>query len=141
MNAGFIVCEKKGDWAAALRWAQRDGKMRIHELRSLIDCRNELRSAPASVLALETNASNIEGVLRLMIEMQSSSPQARVIILADVNVQRWEELLREAGAIHVVYSTRRLEQIIAAARQRIAKVQRSNRTLREAIWSRLPWAE
>src|SRR5687767_7713011 len=110
--AQFVVCEKKGNWAASLRWHQGPRPLPLQETRGLIDARAILMTAPASILALETTSANAEGVLRLMFEAQRVWPESRVIVLLTREVGMFANFFWEFGAALVVLSPRRLDHVV-----------------------------
>ena len=79
--------------------------------------------------------------MRLMHDIRQSFSRARAIVLAAPAVARWEDELREAGALHFVASPRRLDIVARLAERHLANVHRPKQNLRETIWSRLPWSE
>jgi hypothetical protein len=140
MSGRWLICEKTGSWAAALRWASDVGAPRLHETRSLVDCREELQRWPASFLVLEATSTGAESVVRLVDELKRSFSRSSAVVVAERQLAPWEGLLREAGAIEVVFSPRRLHLIAGLAARHLARIPRPRQSLRRAIWSRLPWS-
>lgn len=139
--AQLIVCEKRGLWAAALRWHQGPYRIAIQETRSLIDARSELQKTPGGIVALEATAANVEGVLRLLLESRLAWPQSRILVLLTYEVCSCNELFWEAGAAYVVVSPRRLDLVMRFVQKCLAMQQPPEMTTRELVWSRLPWNE
>jgi hypothetical protein len=138
-SAQLIVCEKKGNWATALRWHQQARPLPIQETRSLIDARNALMAAPASILALEATPANLEGVIRLMYEARRNWPECRVIILLSLELATSADLFREFGATWVVQSLRRTDRVVRLVERILALQDPPELTTRERVWARLPW--
>lgn len=139
--ARLLVCERDGYWATALRLAGPPISLRIYELRNLIDCRRELEQSPASLVVVEATRTSIEGVWYLLQETQRSYPQARIVVVGGADVTTWHDLLREAGAVLVVDSPRRLDRVLRLAQRHTERLPRAEMSLRDQVWSRLPWAE
>lgn len=137
--ARFIVCEKTGQWSVAIRRAELDLGVRVCETRSLAECWEELAASPASFLALELRAGAVETVLTNLIGLDRGYPAARAAILAPRSQASYEWLLREAGAVHAVFSPRQITSVLRLAKRHLARVPAQERALREMIWARLPW--
>ena len=136
--ARFLVCEKSGAWATALRREPRLSGVRIHQLRSLADCREALVARPACIAALEATPENLDRVLEFITHSQDL-PSARIIVLAARNLAGCQWYLREAGAVHVVLGRRNLE-LAASVVHRHLEDAPAEPDERQRITSRLPWA-
>ena len=141
MTGRWIICEKTGTWAAALRWAAGPDGLRIYETRSLEHCREELAQFPCSFLSLEATVLNLESVVELLDEVRQSFVEARAMVLAQPDLSFAQDILREAGAVDMVFSPRRLDLTVRQAQKHLAAVAQPQLGLRETIWSRLPWGE
>jgi hypothetical protein len=141
MSGRFIICEKTGQWVMALRWAAGNLPLRIYETRSLWDCRQELREFPASFLVLEATTANLEGVVQLVGEVHQNYWRARAVVLAERNLSGWEALLREAGALHVAFSPRKLDSIARMAHRHLPAIVQPQVSLGDAVRSRMPWRD
>jgi hypothetical protein len=140
MTGRWIVCEKTGKWAAALRWGAEPYGLRVYETRSLVDCRAELERFPASFVSLEATELNLETLVPWIDEVRESLAGVCISVLADQNLAWAEDHLREAGAVHVVFSPRRLDLVARIAARHLASAAiPQGSTLRQTIWSRLPW--
>lgn len=137
--AQLIICEKKGFWAAALRWQPGSLTLPTQETRSLIDTRSALQAAPASLLALETTLANAEGVLRLLHESRQAWPMSRVVVLLTSEVGALRDLFWESGAALVVSSPRRLDLVRHFIERNLAIHEPPEQLTRDWVWSRLPW--
>lgn len=136
----FIVCEKTGIWAAAIRWQQNARPLPLKQARSLIDARSLLLQSPSSVVAVEVTSANAEGALRLILEMRTISPSACAIALLTNEVLNLGGLFLESGASLAVMSPRRLERIVRLVERHIARQESPVLTTRERVWARLPWS-
>lgn len=137
----FIVCEKTGIWAAAIRWQQNVRPLPLKQARSLIDARSLLIQSPSSVIALEVTTANAEGALRLILEMRNISPVACAIALLTPEIVELGGLFLESGAALAVLSPRRLERIVRLAERHISQLESPSLTTRERVWARLPWSQ
>ena len=61
--AKFIVCESGSSWVVGLRREAGSWPIRIHETRSLEECRRLLEVCPASFLVVELTRAGLEGLL------------------------------------------------------------------------------
>src|SRR6476660_9578414 len=100
----LIVCEKTSHWAAALRACMGRRQPRIVETRSLAACKAELSQAPASLVAIEVTADNVEAALSFIASASQRFSRASVVVLLTADVARAAALFREAGAIDAVLS-------------------------------------
>lgn len=139
-SAHLIVCEKTNRWAAAFRGALREGKVRIVETRSPGQCEEALRSAPASLAAVEVSTGTLEAVMELLERASRAWPAARIVALLDSGTESAEPLLREAGAVEVLTTTREAPALVRLARRHLALAPPADLGLRQTIAARLPWA-
>ena len=137
---GVILCERTGRWARALRRELGDCDVPITETRSISAARQELTAAPASIVALEVSAASLDAVLAFLIGLPHEFPQACVVALVDSNQQHREWLLREAGAVHVVKSTRDVAPLIEIARRHLAPFL-PQPSLVERILTEIAWGD
>jgi hypothetical protein len=136
--ARLIVCEKTGRWAAALR-RELAGKARVYETRSLPDCWDELAESPASWLVLEATEANLDNLAQRLAELPEKFRFARAMVCGERPMAAWEWLLREAGAVHAVFSPRELAPAVRFALRHLALAPRPEMSLRERVWESLPW--
>lgn len=139
-SARFIVCEKTGRWAVALRRELGDAAALVFETRGRQSFWNELAASPASFAALELTSANVDAVQTLVYRVGRRFPAARVMILSRRELRQYEWLLREAGAIHVAYTTRRLNVAASLATRHLAAAPRIELPPRERILATLPWS-
>jgi hypothetical protein len=138
--ARLIVSEKAGQWAAAFRRLLLHGALRVHETRSLVECWEELGKSPASFLVLELTEDNVDSLLTRLDDLNRRYPAASAAVVAARRLSRYEWLIREAGAAHVLFSPRRLEPIVTMARRHLDRAPREKMSFRKSVWARLPWA-
>src|SRR5688572_29468326 len=100
----LIVCEKSGDWAAALREALGTRQPRVVETRSLTACEAELGQSPASLMAIEVTEANLKAVLQFLAKIHEGYRRAAVVAMVAYEASAAANLLREAGALDVVTS-------------------------------------
>ena len=137
--ARFLVCEKTGRWAVALRRESAGRQVRVYETRSLADCRRELESSPASFVAAELTVAGAEKLIAWIDGVSRELPQVRVAVLADREAASWDWPSREAGAIGFTCSPRRLAPILRMARRHLAAAPEAELTFREQVEQRMPW--
>jgi hypothetical protein len=138
-NAQVIVCERGGAWAIALRLAAAGTRLPLRETRSLAECRQALRAAPASLLAVECDAERLDEVFNLLVEVDHAFPWARVVVLAQRGLEEHEELARELGAEAFVTSPRDVPSIARLARGHLAAAPVEDVNLFDRFRARLPW--
>ncbi|MEQ8790261.1 MAG: hypothetical protein RIC55_28455 [Pirellulaceae bacterium] len=138
-NTIAIVWEQTGCWAVALRRGGLPAGCRLIETRSLDACREEVRQTPRAMVVCEATEQNLPRVLRLLVELQATSPETRAMVVGARAMQRHESLLREAGAVHAVFSPRRLSTTNAMLQRNMPAPVCTTDSLEEFAWSRLPW--
>lgn len=138
-TAGAIVCERTGRWAAGLRRELAAAECRIHEARTLSECRAMVAEHPASFLVIELSRTSAGAVLEHVSSCQRQYPAGRVAVVADRSLRAYEWLIREAGAVHFVTSPRELGPLAGIIRRHLAQVPEPRRSITERIWSSLPW--
>lgn len=138
-SARVIVCEITGEWARGLRRFLGDRGQQLQETRSLDECWEALQHSPISILVLELTAQNGELLLRRLNDLGERFPQARALVVGNRDGESREWLLREAGAVHAVWSRRRLTDAAILIERHLELAPRPQRPWREAVWQRLPW--
>jgi hypothetical protein len=137
--ARFIVCEKSGRWAVALRRALAPHGVRVYQTRSLAECRRELELSPASVAALELTGANAAQLGEWIERVSREFPGARLVVLGSEDARPWEAWMREAGAIAAAFSSRRLGPIARQTRRHLAAAPQEELSFRDEVRRRLPW--
>jgi hypothetical protein len=140
-TARLLVCEKSGEWAAALRRsaAELAASHVVGETRSLAECREALEAAPASMIVFEISLANLEMVLSWMVELDRF-PLARAIVVGGREIGPYEWLLREAGALHVALAKRSLRPVATLALRHLAAYPPEPTGIVERIFANLPWS-
>jgi hypothetical protein len=137
--ARLVVCERSGQWAVALRHELAATGIRVWETRSLADCWEALADSPAAFLIVELTGENVGGLLRRMAQLPRDFPSARIAVVAARQLDGYEWLIREAGAIHFLCSPRALGPLGQVAVRHLAAVPVPQHGLAERIWTSLPW--
>ena len=133
-----IVCERSGRIAAALR-RRLPGHVPLLENRTLDECQQALVQWPASFVVLELTVGAFERTLRVLESLGRRFPQACSTVVGERKLEPFEMLLREAGAIHVLFGMRHMQELSRLA-GRHAESFGQPATLAEEIWQRLPLA-
>jgi hypothetical protein len=131
-----IVCERSGRIAAALR-TRLPGHVPILETRTVDECHAALAEWPASFVVLELTVAALDRTVRALELWGRQFPQARCTVVAERQLEPVELLLREAGAVHVLFGMRDMQQLSRVAGKHAQKFRRPA-TLAEEIWQRLP---
>jgi hypothetical protein len=139
----IVTYEATGDWAAALR-REASRPVGIVETRSEAELLGELARSPAAVAAIEVVESRLESAITMISKVARQFPRAAAVALTDRGLGRFESILREAGAAHVIYSTRQACEIVAIAQEHLASVGQNDFNAEEAnfeqqILAHLPW--
>lgn len=145
-NSRFIICEKRGKWATALRKqvngnGNHGASLRVFETRSHQQCLAELSEDPNSFVGLELKDRNAPDVFDVINVIRSRFPGARVVVFGDAEMASVEPEIREAGAIHVAYSPRQLSTVAKLAERHAAQASPPEMNLRQSVMARLPWGK
>src|SRR5436190_2885022 len=135
----LIVCEKTSHWAAALRMATGTKQPQIVETRSLAGCEAALAESPASLVAIETTAANIEAASGFIVRVGVRYPQASIVALLAADVLAAGQLMQEAGAIDVVNSVFEAPRVARLAHRQFALAPQHQVDVFEFIAERMPW--
>ncbi len=138
-RARLIVCERTGKWAVALRRSAEIGSFRVHETRSLEECRDEVQASPASLVAVEATTANVDNLLDWLTDIRRDFPQAHVVVLGDRGLEREQWLWREAGAVHVIHSPRRVDEVLRIAWRHLEAARAKEPLTREQFMDRILW--
>ena len=135
----LIVCERTGRWAVAFRRALAERGTALVESRSLQECETRLTENPAAIVAIEMTARNLESVLLALPKWQRHFADCRFVVLSAAELAAAEHLLREAGAISVLYSTRHVPAAAKLVSRHGARSPATEQPLESLIQERLPW--
>lgn len=139
-NQDVIVCERSGLWATAMRRALLLSS-ELCETRSWAACKREIQTRSAALVALEVSPENAEAACGRLIRLAHQFPRVRAVLLADRKLRHVEWLLREAGALDVVYAFSdlpRLRTVLARFREQAPCTPPG---FRDAVQARLPWRQ
>ncbi|MHB1033527.1 MAG: hypothetical protein ACYC35_01600 [Pirellulales bacterium] len=139
VSSRLLVCERTGKWAVALAGELADDAEDIHQTRSLEECWEALARCPASLAVLELTKANAEALIRRLADLDRRFPQARAIVVAARSLAAYENLAREAGAIHFETSPRRLGAVAATWRRHRDALPERKMNTPARILAGLPW--
>ena len=138
-NCRLIFCEKTAHFAPAARRELSANSPRIVETRSIPGCEAALAESPESLIAIETTADNLEGVIGFLAQLHRRYPRAAAVALLSANAATAEVLLAEAGAIAVFRSMLDAPAIARLAERKAATARLSELSLQDFVAARLPW--
>lgn len=145
-TAVLIVCERRGDWAAAWRQAllargTRDGQppIRLVETRSLADCRRELAANPAATVAVELTDAGADNTLSWLAAVEHEFPAAVVVVMAARRLAGYEELVRELGVAWFTTAPRQLLRLVSVFERHAARLPATEMSVEERVAAQLPW--
>jgi len=139
-NQDVIVCERSGIWAAALRRELRSSAG-VCETRSWAACEREIQARGAALVALEVSPESVESACARLAGLTQRLPHTRVILLADRGLKHAEWILREAGAVGVVYALSDLPRLQPVLRRFREQLPNATPSFHDLIQSRLPWRQ
>lgn len=140
-TARMIVSETSGRWAFALRAALVSSGVYVAEIAGLANAFARLHDDSRALLAFEASEACAEEGFALLQESRRRVAGCGVIVLLDGALAASEPLWREAGAIAVVSSPRRLAALASLIRRYFETRETPTLTFREGVWQRLPWSE
>lgn len=140
IRSRLVICETTSKWAVALRRNLTSASgLPISETRGLEDCWQQAVASPASVVVLEITSANLEQVAAALPKYRVKLPQARVIVVGSRRLAAAEWLMRELGAVHVVFSSRHLRPLIGILHRHQRRVAAQQRSADTPPWRDLPW--
>lgn len=125
-SAPLIVCERTGDWAMHLRRALAQHKVPLREVRSLLECDEQLLESPESCLFLALDVGRQADVVDFVAAWSDRFPRCRIVIGAPRDQAGYEPLFREAGAVHFVTSPRDLAATATIIERHLARALAAN---------------
>jgi len=140
----LIVFEKTSHWAVVLRAELAGNAPRLVEERSWAGCQAAAGQWPASLVAIEVTAANVEAAVERVVWVTREYPRCRVAALLEAEFAEREPLaaellLREAGAIEVIRSVLEVPRLARLARRMAAHAPRTNQSIEEFVADRMPW--
>jgi hypothetical protein len=136
----LILCETTSRWAVAFRRAIGKRSNVVYETRSLAECGRELATAPASLVAVEATSENLAAVVAAAVGWSRRFPSARTLAMASRAPVETELVLREAGVVAVLRSTREARAAARLVLRHLSRAPVAEMSLLESIFKRLPWA-
>ena len=162
----WIVCERSGRWAAALRIAiARENPpvtASIHEVRSLPELTSRLDVQLHSLALIEVERDQVESVLLWLAAASRRFANARFAAALGYTLtagelappsstddrQTIDDALMEAGAAEIVHSSRRLHALLVLGRRHASfsaalsqSLQQGKPSVATAAWASLPWQD
>ena len=139
----LIVCERTGEWTAAIRIELADSSVKIWECRRLDEAWTALAETRAAFLIAEATSKNLGELVERMSWLRRDFPHARAAVVAARSLADCESIVREAGAIHFLTSPRQLPPLVRLVVRYLANPGAPglpSQNLTEQIWASLPWA-
>jgi hypothetical protein len=142
----FIICETTGDWAAILG-PLLPPSISLIETRRLDEVWERLQGATAAIVALELTLERADEIQAALRRLGDEFPQTVPMVFSTRSLAAWEEVVREAGAVHFVSSTRRIGEVVDLVRRRaasaIGEALHGNEapSLEDQILGSLPWGD
>jgi hypothetical protein len=104
-----------------------------------VACLREVQARPAALVALEISPENAEIACARLADLTQRFARVSVVLMADRKLRPVEWLLREAGAVEVLFSLGDLPRLQSVLRRFWDQMPSSQTSFRDHIWSRLPW--
>jgi len=164
----WIICERSGRWAAALRTAlarqlpQGTAIALLDEVRTPADLNARLQEFPRSLVLVEVTRTNFDAILQWLADATRRGPDViavalldygfsgRTVLARNANRDNQAEVataLREAGAMDVVLSPRHLQPVLSLGRHFPSKNSRiparlaADQSIGKWAWNLLPWQD
>ncbi len=90
-------------------------------------------------MGVEVTRTNLEVLVPWMMRFAAAFPAARVIVLGSRGLEASQWLLREAGAVHVVFSPRDWPPVVRIVQRHLGAAPSQGDSDRQRVWRRLPW--
>jgi hypothetical protein len=139
LKAILIYCERFGAWATSLRQQAGLSALPQRETRSLGECQESLVENPASLVVLEVTPTNLEKAFEWLARQPQDFPQSRTLVVAQRGLEPYEWDARELGCLAFTTSPRALAPVARLIEQYFAMLPRTEMSVEEQVWSRLPW--
>ena len=134
----LIVFETRGTWAAALRRVLPQEALQVRETRSLTECETELAAAPTSFVVAELDSANGPLLMERLSNWRRKLPKCALAVAAGRDLAPWRPAMLEAGAMLMVLSPRKLNDLVVAIRRSLARHPQPPGNIADRIWSELP---
>lgn len=109
------------------------------ECRGLAECSGLLARWPASLVAVELSGDRFGETLAWLSRLERRHPKARAVVLGLPEATELRAVLLEAGALCLVDSPRRLEELAELARRHWENLPHSPVSVTEQTLAELPW--
>ena len=139
MNYCLIVCERHGQWAAALRSLTPEVAERLVETRSFTATEEALAANPQCFVAVQADDEKLDEVVSFLQQASQRYPRARFAVVMDRAAGAVEILFREAGAIEVVQSVLDLPRLAKLACRHADGQVGGELSLQRFVQARMPW--
>jgi hypothetical protein len=147
----WIICEKSGRWAVALRIALERRKCelpgpRILETRSLAELDIAIKEHEATFVLVEVRPESTADILSYL--AKNGSRRARLVAMLEFAGERSADCrlvadaLLEGGAVEVIESPRQLSAVLGIAERRPRQAWGEQaETIADRAWAALPWQD
>ena len=151
----WIVCERTGRWAAALRravmtsTANPAARQRLREVRTLDELSAILAEQLYPVVLIEVRPSNLASVLAWLPDARRSyQPMRCLALLEDFDRASRDDVaaaLRAAGAVEICESPRQIQRVVAIGVRHHAALHSNtsgldaHQSITDWAWHLLPW--
>lgn len=151
ISNNWIICEKSGRWAAALRIALERRKCALHKLRiletrSLAELDLAIKDHDTAFVLVEVRPESVANTLGFL--TNHGSRRIRLVAMLEFGGQAGTDCrlvtdaLLEAGATDVIDSSRQLGAVLEIAeRQPQNNWTEHAGTIAERAWAALPWQD
>ena len=140
-SAVCVVWEPGGSWGAHLKQGLRGTGVVLKQCASLTECWRQLEQYPQSILLLVVAGADLEPVFEMLCRMGRRFSGARVVVALPRGYERQGWWLREAGATHVIHSSRELSSAAQLVRRHLAQAPAIEMTWAQRILASLPWSD
>jgi hypothetical protein len=106
----------------------------------LIGCVEALAQTPASLVAVEVSAVNIEAVVDFVLQTRTRFPRCAIAALIATEAFSAVPVLREAGAIDAISSVLESPRLARLARRQFSLAPQADLDDRQFVAERMPWA-
>jgi hypothetical protein len=139
-NAGLVVLASPATWG---RWWRRELSQPwpLCEVQTHDQAWRQLQAWPHGALALELWPQSAPQTVQLLARLALQRPHVLCLAHLAPELADWELLLREAGAVDVLCSPRRMRSAAALVDRHLARAPSPPRSLSEQIRAKLPWGQ
>lgn len=136
----LIVCETTSKWVVALRrQLPQEFGAQICETRSLHDCWQQAACSPSGLVVLEVTTVNLEQLAVELQKYRAEVPRVPVVVVGSRSLAAVEWLMRELGAVHVVFSVRAMSPLVRIIQRHWDRIAAEEPADGGIPWRQLPW--